>query len=142
MDGVQSYRCVCETGHTGVHCESPTDPCVPNPCHNSGHCCRQGKGWCTTQLPRDQFECFCATGYTGMYLCIGMQVCIYNLTGVNVTVCRCVCVCVCACVRACVRACIHAFVWDFHFFLRSCYKGFLRNLYILQYHFVQLLLYL
>ncbi|XP_066141158.1 cadherin-related tumor suppressor isoform X1 [Euwallacea fornicatus] len=39
---LHEFTCQCMEGFTGTACEKRQDPCLPNPCKNSGQCRRQG----------------------------------------------------------------------------------------------------
>ena len=55
-----AYNCICLPGYSGIFCETViplpvSDPCMPNPCINSGNC--EGVG--------TNFTCKCMSGYLG-----------------------------------------------------------------------------
>src|SRR6218665_312547 len=68
VDGVNSFTCKCDRGHTGSRCEVELNPCLPDPCYNQAYCCWYGRDWCSTSMPPGYFECYCRNGYVGMIL--------------------------------------------------------------------------
>lgn len=54
----RGYTCICYKGYGGVHCDTPTDVCAVNPCHNGGIC-----------RPDDSlirgYRCECTAQYSG-----------------------------------------------------------------------------
>ncbi|CAI5681344.1 slit homolog 1b [Oreochromis niloticus] len=63
----QQYTCVCKSGFTGKHCETPVDACVSNPCTNGGTCLsdEQTRG----------FSCACAFGFHGTFCEVNVDDC-------------------------------------------------------------------
>ncbi|XP_028818098.1 protein crumbs homolog 1-like isoform X2 [Denticeps clupeoides] len=60
------YRCSCGPDHAGRSCESPVDPCHPNPCRNGAIC--RGRGARPT--------CFCVPGFQGRYCEVEVDECV------------------------------------------------------------------
>ncbi|XP_025196872.1 protein slit [Melanaphis sacchari] len=52
----RQYKCRCNPGYHGKHCENMIDACYGNPCRNSGTC---------KLLEEGRFSCQCASGFTG-----------------------------------------------------------------------------
>lgn len=67
MDEVNGFRCVCETGFTGVNCEENVNDCSSNPCLNGGHCIDA----------IGDFECRCRAGFVGKLCHIEVDECDY-----------------------------------------------------------------
>uniref|UniRef100_A0A668RS25 Slit homolog 1b (Drosophila) n=1 Tax=Oreochromis aureus TaxID=47969 RepID=A0A668RS25_OREAU len=57
----QQYTCVCKSGFTGKHCETPVDACVSNPCTNGGTCLSD--------------DCACAFGFHGTFCEVNVDDC-------------------------------------------------------------------
>ena len=47
------FRCVCQQGYTGKHCESVYYPCSPSPCENGGYC---------REIDSYNYQCRCPPG--------------------------------------------------------------------------------
>jgi hypothetical protein len=62
VEGVDSYRCECEDGFTGEHCESDVDECEARPCLNDGTCFESGLAGFVAAGSR---LCMCMAGYQG-----------------------------------------------------------------------------
>ncbi|XP_025113505.1 fibropellin-3-like [Pomacea canaliculata] len=108
LTGVDSFRCICPEGFTGVQCESTTvvSPCATSPCNNSGTCVDDVEGFrcvclpswtgerCQTMLDRCQpqpcvngatceaegegYRCSCPPGFTGTNCESGVSACVPN----------------------------------------------------------------
>ena len=87
VDEVDSFRCNCSTGFTGMLCEINIDDCLSNPCGERGQCV-DGV---------NTFDCVCDPGFTGevcqtnIYDCVGVN-CSGNgecMDGVNSFTCQC-----------------------------------------------------
>lgn len=54
---LEGYFCTCESGWTGVNCDTNIDECLSNPCFNGGIC--------FDKVPF--FKCHCLPGFTGKH---------------------------------------------------------------------------
>jgi hypothetical protein len=57
-DRVNSFKCLCPPGLTGILCETIINPCRSTPCFNGGTCEE------IYQL-NVEYKCICATGWFG-----------------------------------------------------------------------------
>ena len=62
----QSYKCLCQPGYTGKHCDVDINDCLPNPCGNGGRCV-DGIA---------NYQCFCADGWEGEHCEININECL------------------------------------------------------------------
>ncbi|EFN89302.1 Cubilin, partial [Harpegnathos saltator] len=54
-NGANGFTCTCSPGYSGVTCNTPADPCMPNPCRNNGVCV----------VLNGQATCECTSTFTG-----------------------------------------------------------------------------
>lgn len=64
-----SYKCNCQPGFHGEHCESSVDACYGNPCENDGSC---------KVIDEGRFECICAAGFNGIRCEENINECLNN----------------------------------------------------------------
>ncbi|XP_077977476.1 MAM and LDL-receptor class A domain-containing protein 1-like [Glandiceps talaboti] len=68
VDDTNGYRCVCQSGFTGKHCETDVDECSSQPCQH-GATCVDGI---------DGYMCNCTPGYTGHHCQTDINECANN----------------------------------------------------------------
>ncbi|XP_039283306.1 protein slit [Nilaparvata lugens] len=72
----RQYKCRCNPGYHGPHCEHMIDACYGNPCRNAGTC---------KLLEEGRFSCHCAPGFTGIRCESNVDDCLENKCENNAT---------------------------------------------------------
>lgn len=72
----RKYKCRCNPGYHGLHCEHMIDACYGNPCRNAGTC---------KLLEEGRFSCHCAPGFTGIRCESNVDDCLENKCENNAT---------------------------------------------------------
>ncbi|XP_078334097.1 uncharacterized protein LOC111106002 [Crassostrea virginica] len=65
IDQLNSYHCICQSGFTGIHCETDIDECLSSPCLH---------GTCIDQI--NSYQCNCQSGFTGIHCEIDIDECL------------------------------------------------------------------